>query len=284
VDELSSQHTRPPGEAKGDVITTPHDPEVRYGYKGGQGWVGYKLQVTETADEDSRFITDVEVVPAMRQDNQCLAAIQDRLVERGIPPGKQYVDQAYMSGRHIVDSLNKGIDLRGRVRKGNTSKPEGFRLGDFEIDIEQRRAVCPAGKTQVKWAKTNSSKNLTAYIAWFGSQCQSCAHFGPGLCTDKPNGRCLSINAYHDVIQARRKESETEAFKQEMHTRAGIEATVSEMVRRHGLRHSRYRGQRKNQLQVLLVATATSLKRLAHRSLSVWASTGPLHLNPARAA
>jgi len=34
---------RPPGQVKGDVITTPHDPEVRYGYKGGQGWVGYKL-------------------------------------------------------------------------------------------------------------------------------------------------------------------------------------------------------------------------------------------------
>jgi hypothetical protein len=124
---------RPPGEAKGDVITTPHDPEARYGYKGGQGWVGYKLQMTETADEDSRFITDVEVVPAMRQDNQCLAAIQDRLVERGIPPGKQYVDQAYMSGQHIVDSLDKGIDLRGCVRKGNASKPEGLPSGGFRV-------------------------------------------------------------------------------------------------------------------------------------------------------
>jgi transposase len=255
---------RPPGEAKGDVITTPHDPEVRYGYKGGQGWVGYKLQVTETADERPRFITDVEIVPAMRQDNQCLAAIQDRLVERQIPPGKQYVDQAYMSGYHIADSLSKGIDLRGYVREGNLSKPEGFRLRDFEIDIEQRRAICPAGKTQVKWARTNSSKNLTAYIAWFGSQCGSCPHFGPGLCTDRPNGRCLSINAYHDMIQARRLEADTEAFRQEMHIRAGIEGTVSEMVRSHGLRRSRFRGARKNQMQALFGATATNLKRLAH--------------------
>jgi transposase len=255
---------RPRTQAKGDVITTPHDPEVRYGYKGGQGWVGYKLQVTETADEGPRFITDVEIVPAMRQDNQCLAAIQDRLVERGIPPGKQYVDQAYMSGYHIADSLSKGIDLRGYVREGNLSKPEGFRLRDFEIDIEQRRAICPAGKTQVKWTKTNSSKNLTAYLAWFGSQCGSCPHFGPGLCTDRPNGRCLSINAYHDVIQARRLEADTEAFRQEMHIRAGIEGTVSEMVRSHGLRRSRFRGARKNQMQVLFGATATNLKRLAH--------------------
>ena len=257
---------RPPGQAKGDVITNPHDPEVRYGYKGGQGWVGYKLQVTETADEDSRFITDVEIVPAMRQDNQCLAAIQERLVERGIPPGKQYVDQAYMSGYHIADSLIKGIDLRGYVREGNLSKPEGFRLRDFKIDIEQRQAICPAGQKQVKWVRAKpGANNLIGYHVQFGPQCQLCSHFGPGLCTDRPNGRHLGINAHHDLIQARRQEADTEAFKQEMQIRAGIEGTVSEMVRGHGLRRSRYRGTRKNQLQALFGAAAVNLKRLAHR-------------------
>jgi len=256
---------RPRQQAKGDVITTPHDPEVRYGYKGGQGWVGYKLQVTETADKGSRFITDVEIVPAMRQDNQCLAAVQDRLVERGIPPGKQYVDQAYMSGYHIADSLSKGIDLRGYVREGNLSKPEGFRLRDFEIDIEQRQAICPAGKKQAKWVRAKPGvNNLIAYHVQFGPQCQLCPYFGPDLCTDKPNGRHLGINAHHDLIQARRLETETEAFRQEMHIRAGIEGTVSEMVRSHGLRRSRYRGTRKNQLQALFGAAAVNLKRLAH--------------------
>jgi hypothetical protein len=219
---------RPRQQAKGDVITTPHDPDVRYGYKGGQGWVGYKLQVTETADEGPRFITDVEIVPAMRQDNQCLAAIQDRLVARGIPPGKQYVDQAYMSGYHIADSLSKGIDLRGYVREGNLSKPEGFRLRDFKIDIEQSQAICPAGKKQTKWVRAKPGvKNLIAFHVGFGKQCQLCPHFGLGLCTDKPNGRHLGINAHHDLIQARRLETDTKAFRQEMHVRA-----VRELCRR----------------------------------------------------
>ena len=259
---------RPPGQAKGDVITTPHDPEVRYGRKGGQGWVGYKLQVTETAGEESRFITDVEVVPAMRQDNQCLTAIQERLVQREIHPGKQYVDQAYMSGRHIAESLAKGIDLRGYVREGNPTKPEGFRLRDFEIDIAQRRAICPAGKKQTRWARAKPGvKSLIAYHVGFGKQCQSCPYFGPELCTDKPGGRHLGVNAYHDLIQARRSEAGTEAFKQEMKIRAGIEGAISEMVRGHGLRRSRYRGRRKNQLQVLFVAVAANLKRLAYSTI-----------------
>ena len=53
-----------------------------------------------------------------------------------------------MSGCHIAGSLSKGIDLRGYVREGNLSKPEGFRLRDFKIDIEQRQAICPAGQKQ----------------------------------------------------------------------------------------------------------------------------------------
>lgn len=265
----------PPGQAKGDVITNPHDPEVRYGYKGGEGWVGYKLQVTETAGEASRFITDVKVVPAMRQDNQCLTAIQDRLVQRGVPPGKQYVDQAYMSGRHIAESLARDIDLRGYVRKGNTSKSKGFRLQDFQIDVERRHAICPAGKKQVKWAKAKPGvKNLIAYHVGFGTQCQSCPHYGPELCTDRPTGRHLGVNAYHDLIQARRREADTEAFKEEMKIRAGVEGTISEMVRGHGLRRSRFRGQRKNQLQACFVAAAANLKRLAYSAFPLaWPSS-----------
>lgn len=71
-------------------------------------------------------------------------------------------------------------------------------------------------------------------------------------------------NAYHDLIQARRSEAATEAFKQEMKIRAGIEGTISELVRSHDLRRSRYRGRRKNQLQVLFGAAAANLKRLAY--------------------
>jgi hypothetical protein len=223
---------RPPSEAKGDVITTPHDPEARYGYKGGQGWVGYELQITETAGEASRFITDVAIVPAMRQDNRCLTAIQDRLCQRESLPGKQYVDQAYMSGRHIAESLAQGIDLRGYVREGNTNRSQGFRLQDFQIDVEHRQAICPAGKRQVKWVGAKPGvKNLIAYHVSFGTQCQSCPHFGPDLCTDKQTGRHLGVNACHDLIQARRQEVYSKPFKEEMHIRAGILAATRWLIK-----------------------------------------------------
>lgn len=237
--------------------------------------------MTETVDEGPRFITDVEIVTAMRQDSQCLAAIQDRPVERGIPPRKQYVDQAYMSGHHIADSLNKGIDLRGYVREGNLSKPVGFRLRGFEIDIEQRRAICLAGKKQPKWVRARLGiKSLIRYHVQFSPQCRLCPHFGPGLCTDEPNGRYLGINAYHGLIQPRRLEVDTEAFRQDMKIRAGIEGTVSETVRGYGLLRPRFRGTRKTQVQALFWATATDLKRLARSSfLCTFIRSQPLYLS-----
>jgi len=40
---------RPTG---GEVIESPHETEARFGSKRGKGWIGYKVQVTETCDTD----------------------------------------------------------------------------------------------------------------------------------------------------------------------------------------------------------------------------------------
>jgi transposase len=253
------------------VLTTPHDPDVRYGHKGIQDWVGYTLQVTETVTEKpvARFITDIEITSTLQQDNHALPAIQKRLQKRQVIPNKQYVDQGYMSGKNIDESLSYGINLRGLVRKGNMSKPEGFRLSDFGIDIDARRAICPAGKQSVKWARAKPGvKNLIAHHVSFGKQCQNCIFFGKDLCTDKPTGRKLGISAYHQIIQARRLEAQSKLFHKEMHHRADIEGTISELVRAHGARRSRYRGLVKNRLQACFTAVATNLKRLAQANIS----------------
>ena len=46
--------------------------------------------------------------------------------------------------------------------------------------------------------------------------------------------------------------------------RAGIEATVSELVRCCGLRRSRYRGGPKRELHVLLAGAALNVRRMLH--------------------
>ncbi len=268
-DDENRPKARPNKEMKGDILQTPHDPAVRYGSKRGQGWQGYKLQVSETIEEEgetqpARFITDIEVTPANESDQAALEALQERLIEREVAPTEQYVDQGYMSGEHIHTSREKGIDLRGYVPGGGSQKEEGFRLADFIVDIDKQQAICPAGKKSVRWTEvTPGTPKNVAYRASFGEQCRACPFFASGQCTTNPAGRRLDINRYHDELQARRLESKSKAFQLEMNQRNGVEGTISELVRAHGARHSRYRGLAKNQLQASFIGAATNLKRLA---------------------
>ncbi|MCL4880406.1 MAG: transposase [Anaerolineae bacterium] len=77
----------------------------------------------------------------------------------------------------------------------------------------------------------------------------------------------MSLNLYHDLIQARQKEAATRAFNRQMQIRVGIESVISELVQAYGLRRARYRGQAKNALQVYFIGATTSLKPLAKASL-----------------
>jgi len=251
-------------KATGDVLCSPHDPDARYGEKRSQGWHGYKLQVTETVDDPEdgeekrvQFITDVEVTSTIETDNQSLPAIQQRLFERDVPPEKQYVDRAYCNITTILGSEALGIDLRGEVPRGS-KKAIGFRLEDFEIDLEQRRAICPAGHEATSF---NPSKQPdVAFNVRFTHHCQGCP-LKPD-CTSEKRGRSLEIGNHHELLMARRREAKTPEFKQEMHHRAAIEGTISELVRTHDMRRSRYRGMQKTRLQAAMGATALNLKRL----------------------
>jgi len=62
-------------------------------------------------------------------------------------------------------------------------------------------------------------------------------------------------------LQARRQEMKTDAFKEKMKRRAGIEGTISELVRGYGLRRARYRGLAKLQLQSYFIGAACNISR-----------------------
>jgi Transposase DDE domain len=77
----------------------------------------------------------------------------------------------------------------------------------------------------------------------------------------KQSHRTIVVGQHHELLQRRRRDQQTEAFKERMHQRSAIEGTISELARAHGLRRSRYRGFAKVELQNLLIATACNVKR-----------------------
>jgi transposase len=224
------------------VIETPHEPQVRGGKKGSKSWLGYKAQVTESCDEElPPLIVDVEATEAMEYDGAALPAVQERLAQRGLRPTEQYVDQNYTSGENLAHSAQQGIRLMGRPQEDHGA-PEGYRQADFQIDEERREARCPHGQRNVVWSEQPAGEGLLprVQIRFAGSTCRACPAFGQ--CTRSPQGRAVVLNPYRAWIRAGREQARTEAFRLAFRRRSPIEGTLSELVRGHGLRFSRYRG------------------------------------------
>ena len=100
-------------------IQTPHDPEARYSRKRVQEWIGGKVQVTETDDEEyPHVITDIAGTCSSKTDYEALAEIQERLIERQCIPEKQYVDSKYVSGPNSAIWLVSPTPCCKRLDKG----------------------------------------------------------------------------------------------------------------------------------------------------------------------
>jgi transposase len=246
----------------GEVIESPHEPEARFGQKRGQPWLGYKAQVSETCDDQApHLVVDLEATSALANDSPQLPAIQARLLGQGLCPQEHYVDQGYMSGANLAASARAGIRLVG-VPLEDTARPPGLRQADFAIDEAAHTATCPAGQPSRVWSEqaVEGAPQPQVQVRFTAATCRACRFWG--VCTTSPQGRSLTLHPYRTLLDERRREAATPAFRQQMHRRAGIEGTLSELVRGHGLRHARYRGQAKLRLQGYFTAVAIDVKRL----------------------
>lgn len=250
---------RPTGR---DVIETPHEVEARWGRKRDKRWLGYKVQVTETCDEDRpHLIVDLEATGPTDNDNVELPEIQARLEKQETLPGEQQVDPGYVTGENLAQSEEKGIELVG-IPPADTASAEGFRQADFQIDTVSKRAVCPAGETNTVWSvhSAPAGKPPAVEVRFAAKTCRQCQYFGP--CTTSSQGRSLTLNPYYEQLAARRVLAQVKEYLERLYLRKGVEATISELTRGHGLREARYRGKGKLRLQGYLTAVATNLKRL----------------------
>jgi transposase len=75
------------------AINSPHDPVARFSHRRSTIWVGYKVHLTETCDEDApRLITNVELTPAPPVDYEMTATIHQHLAEKDRAPSMHLVD------------------------------------------------------------------------------------------------------------------------------------------------------------------------------------------------
>ena len=265
------------GQFASDRVQNPHDPDATYAAKGqGQNkkeHVGYKVQVAETVCEATlvpgeptrNFIVGIVTQPAYQSDEAGALQMEAEQAAMGLDkPPVQYVDGAYISAQKLVEAQAQGRQLIGPAQ-GAIQKDGRFSVEDFQINVEERTAICPAGKTSTQCSRLEEeASGKVSYRFEFSTQCHDCALGHRCLGKDQRH-RTVGVGEHHTALQARRLEQQTAAFKERMKHRNAIEGTQSELVRAHGLRHARYRGLAKVKLQNYFIGAACNVKRWLRR-------------------
>jgi transposase len=252
-----------------ELIASPYDTGARYSTKRSVEWVGYKVHLTETCDEETpHVIVNVETTPATTPDDNMVEVIHASLAPRELLPAEHLVDKGYTDADVLVASQQKyDVAIVGPVA-GDPSwqarTGEGFDKSQFLVDWDRRVVTCPAGKQSLSWLPNTYPKNGMVWEVRFARKdCTPCVY--RAQCTKaRQEPRILGLQAreHHEALHAARQRQTTEAFRLQYAARAGIEGTHEQAIRRCGLRRSRYIGQAKIHLQHVITATAINVVRV----------------------
>ena len=259
------------------AVHNPHDPQAQWSTKSttkDKEWVGYKAQVAETVEEQPRavgeptrgVITAVVTQEAIASDKSALPVVEEAWEATGQEkPTELYVDAGYTSGAELARAETEGRGLKGPMAPAPT-KEGRISSEAFDVNVAERRAVCPAGEASTNCSRLEEANSGTVSyrFEWNNRLCGACEKRAPCLGKGQSH-RTLVVGEQHDQIQSRRQEQKTDAFQADMAHRNGIEGTISELARGYGLRHCRYRGLAKTRLQNWFIAAACNLRRWCRR-------------------
>lgn len=264
--ELRDSKELPPASIRCD---SPYDPEAHFSKKRNTEWLGYKVHLTETCDEDKpHLITHVETTIAPQSDADMTAPVHEALAAKDCLPATHLVDAGYVDAEQLVESQDQyEITLLGPVRPNvnwQTVQNTGYAVENFQIDWDAKTVTCPNGFTSSSWnPMINARGDQTFLIRFPNSACCDCED--RLLCTRRkttPRTLTLYPQKQHEALQNARQAQTTEEWQQKYDKRAGIEGTISQAVRGFGLREGRYFGLAKTHLQHILTAAAINMARL----------------------
>jgi transposase len=280
----------PPGHAR---IASPCDTSARWSVKRGKIWLGYKLHVTETCDDQPRcgcpaagqggtgpgghardcaapafpnLITHVATTDATVPDSQMTTVIHDDLAGKALTPGRHYLDSGYLSAALLVsEAARHGIALIGPLLASTSAQAlarNGYARADFAVDYDTRTVTCPQGKTSSSWTPCTSKGKDQIVAAFSATDCGPCT--ARSLCTTSRAKRRQLMMPPRDLAEAQaaaRAAQNTTSFRADYARRAGVEGTMHQAAS-HGARRARYRGLPKTRLDHIYMACALNLLRL----------------------
>ena len=252
-----------PAQGAQETIVSPYDTDARLAQKREEAWCGYKVHLTETCEPDlPELIVQVTTRLGPRPDVKDTLSLEQELDQRQLLPQDHLLDGGYVESEVLVKHP-AGLRIVGPVPPDTSWQAlarQGFDLTHFQIDWSTHTVTCPQGHASRAW-RERPEREGQIQVSFAKAVCQAC----PVRCAcTRGDHRELQLQpqAQLEALQRQRAVQQTPEFRQAYALRSGIEATISQAVRRLPLRQSRYRGLPKVQLQELVTATALNCLRL----------------------
>ena len=251
----------------GACMQNPSDPDATYDGHKGQG---YKVQLSETcsAANDVQLIVMALPQSAASSDADALPKVLENLEANDRLPEAMLADTAYGGDDNVQRAAVKGVELVSPVAgpqpdraseaetTGNGMLPpnnqemspvvamEALTIDDFAVDERTGRVTsCPSGRIPLE--TIHDAEACTTTVEMAAADCQSCQFRKGCPIQRKAGGRYgLSYTDKQRRLAERRREQETEAFRERYAKRSGIESTNSGLKRRLGLGRLRVRGEK----------------------------------------
>jgi transposase len=251
------------------TISSPYDVEACWSTKRETSWVGYRVHLTETGDDElPHLITHVATTMATTDDRDMTPPIHADLSAKGLVPSQHRVDTGYIDAELLVQSDQQyAVTLLEPVTPDSTwqAQPDrGFAVAHFTLDWDEQQARCPQGKVSRQWTGGSDAEgNACIRIAFDPKDCRRC-ECRPQCTKARGGARSLTIRPQqqHEALRAARVRQQTPEFQQQYATRAGVEGTLSQGVRRCDLRQARYIGLAKTRLQQIVIPVALTIVRV----------------------
>ena len=245
-------------EVPSTSLQNPSDPDATYGHKGK----GYKVQISETCDKanEVQVITHVETQGAHESDQNFSTPIIEGLDSKGRKPDTLYADAGYGSGENIMEAEEREVELMAPIEVGAKPKEDRLSLAEFIFTEDGAQVIrCPAGEKPFNHRRSKDQHKINAFFR--KEACDSCEKLSRCPVSQHKKHNNLKFTDKDLIIAARKVEQESLKFKEEYKIRSGIEATNSELKRKHDMGKAWTRGKERVTFAVIMKVTACNIKR-----------------------
>jgi hypothetical protein len=261
-------------KTKGETLQSAFDPDASYGHKGS----GYSAHITETCNNSKKteIITDYEVHGAARSDIGKAPDIIGRLEAAGLKPDKLFADGGYPSVPSALNVTKRNVEFMAPVNRGPLSD-EVMGRDEFKFDKKGLVVKCPKGHKPLdhRMLSHNNKKGRSFHAIFDGNICRKCSVLD-NCPVRAPNHRARGCKPRDTVGDFRLEitpelrlrdqmysNQQTTEWKEQYRIRSGVEATMSELKRSHGMGKLRVRRATKVCFAVACKVIACNIKRWA---------------------